>query len=101
MKTYFANQQDAVGDNTYYVANFNMEEGSDSWFEIGSTDVNFETSKCSEMLPLTQSDRLTPPSVTPGQPNATFTFWWQFTVDKFKMGDKESSGKVSGNVGEM
>ena len=38
-----------------------------------------------------QSDRLTPPSGTPGQPNATPTSWWQSTVDKFEVGDKGSS----------
>merc|ERR1719464_70268 len=99
MASYFENQ--GTDDNEkYFVANFNNagENAEASWFEIGdsededgSSESSYnlfdDSSKCVALLPTSEEARLSFQS-------ATFTYWWQFEVTKFVIGENESTGRT-------
>ena len=96
MNAVFENDPDV---DKYYVTDFNIDVPGrirkESYFEIGSFPAN-ETSEepfCVKTLPKTEEDRLGSNVVLePNQPVMTFTFWWQYEVDYFKIGDMKSTG---------
>merc|ERR1719464_364114 len=97
MASYFENQ--GTDDNEkYFVANFNNagESPEASWFEISDSDDDDgssesshnlfdDSSKCIALLP--EEARLIPQ-------NITSSYWWQFEVTKFIIGDNESTGRT-------
>lgn len=93
MATFFENNPN-VGK--FFVTNFNIDflGQQESYFDIGffPTDEAAEEPFCVALLPKAAEARLDPGKITPNQPLANFTLWWQYEVDHFRIGDRRSSG---------
>lgn len=107
MTSYFK-KYDTIDAEKYYVTDFNIIQPNnaaddvESWFEIGDpedgTGSYFNNpSECVALLPRSFEDRMMPASIK-GQPIANETFWWQFNVTQFTIGDNKNTGQANAFV---
>ena len=107
MTSYFKNYG-TVDAEKYYVTDFNYilpnnaTDDVESWFEIGDpedgTGSYFKNpSECVALLPRSFEDRMVVGPLL-GQHEANATFWWQFNVTQFAIGDNKSTGRANAFV---
>ena len=109
MTSYF-NYYGTVDAEKYFVTDFNFilpnnaADDVENWFEIGDpedgTGSYFNNpSECVALLPRSfeVEDRMVVAPIQ-GQPQANKTFWWQFNVTQFTIGDHKNTGPANAFV---